>query len=790
MRLLEEALALPAPVRGIWLDRLDVETRIKARLRELLAAATQSDTFLETPAAQGVAASTAAATVLPQPGERLGAWRVVRELDRGGMGVVYLARRDDGAYEQLAAIKLIRAGELMDPAQRAVLIGRFENERRVLARLDHRNIARILDGGETAAGQPYLAMEFVDGPSLLAYCDESKLDVPARIKLFRKICAGVQAAHRHLIVHRDLKPQNILVGIDGEPRLLDFGIARILDHDAPGAGTQTQTQFVAMTPAYASPEQLRQESLTTASDIYSLGVILFELLTGVRPYKIEGMSPAQGERLISTGARSQLRKALLDAPLPDTERRARLARIGSDLERIVAKAMHMDPERRYESAQALADDLHRHLVGQPVQAHPDSLRYRIGKFVRRHRLGTAAAVLALVAILTASGIAFWQAGQARRAAQDMGLINSFLVDVLNVSNPLNSGSELTLGDALDEAAGKIDERFADRPDLAVDIRNTLGESLQARFRLEAAERQFERARQDGERVLGLYDHQVLMALNGLAAVRKDQNRMTEAIALYEEILSRIEHSGQTHLSTYAGALNDLGVAYLSIENRERAIGYLQRSLDAMEHVQMPDNLELMDENRALTMISLAQAHRSLGNLDRAEALYDEGQRVLERLYPEGAPQLGILLNSRARLAQDRGDMAAAIGFQKQSIDLLQKSFRGDNSHTLVAAINLSRLGLSTGDLVLAEEWAVKSAEMADRMYASGAPHTFHVNALSALAGVRLAQGRREDASAALLWARGLLARIDSVPRSSSDRVAEQIGELCADRAAKSLPVCR
>jgi tetratricopeptide (TPR) repeat protein len=791
MRLLEQALALPLSQRAAWLATLQAEDRVLARLRELLAAATEADTFLETPLAPSLAAAAPGdrGHGLPKAGDRLGAWRIVRELDRGGMGVVYLGRRDDGTYEQLAAIKLIRTGELIGHAQHAQLVSRFQNERRLLARLDHRNIARILDGGETAAGEPFLAMEFVDGPSLLVHCDEARLDVPARIAVFRKVCAGVQAAHRHLIVHRDLKPQNILVGADGEPRLLDFGIARILEPDAPD-GSATQTQFVAMTPAYASPEQLRQEALTTASDIYSLGVILFELLTGVRPYRMDNKSPAQAERLISTGARSQLRRALLDAPLPDGERRARLARISTDLERIVAKAMHPDPVRRYESAQALADDLQRQLRGQPVLAHPDSLRYRIGKFVRRHRIGTAAAALALLAILAATAAAFWQARQANRAAADMALVNRFLTDVIQVSNPFAAGEEMTLGDALDEAAGKIDERFADRPDIAVDIRNTLAESLQARFRTEAAGQQYERAAQDGERLFGRHDHRVLMALNGLAAVRKDQSRMSEAVAIYEDILGRIEESGHTQLPTYAGALNDLGVAHLIMENHAKAAGYLQRSLDAMEHVNRPEDEALFEENRALTTISLAQAHRSMGNLDRAAELYDQGQRELERLYPDGAPQLGVVLNSQARLAQDRGNLPAAIDFQKRSIAMLEKTLRGDHAHKLVPMVNLARLALTQGDLALAEEWAGKAMAMADRLYASGAPHPLHVNALSALAAVRMAQERREEAATMLGFARDMLPRIDSVPRSTSDRIAGQIGELCADRSRPPLSVCR
>lgn len=789
--LLEQVLALPPTQRLAWLHSRTVAPEVVQRVLSLLAMEETSRDFLETPVAIDSQLDFGAVTwELPATGSRLGAWELLRKLDAGGMGVVFLARRADGAYQQQAAIKFVHTDHLvLDARHRAELVARFENERQLLARLDHPNVARILDGGETAVGQPWLAMEFVDGPSLLVHCERTGLDASARVALFRKVCAGVQAAHRHLIVHRDLKPHNILVGSDGEPRLLDFGIARFLDVDAANGGARTQTRFVAMTPAYASPEQLRQESLTTASDIYSLGVVLFELLTGTRPFRVEGMTPPQSERLISTGARPALRKALLEGSLPDAERRTRLAHIGSDLERIVGKAMHPDPERRYDSAQALADDLQRHLDGQPVMAHPDSLRYRISKFVRRHRLGTAAAVLALTAILVASGIAFRQAGEARRAAQDMAQVNRFLVDVLNVSNPLSSGSELTLADAVDEAASKIDERFADRPDLAVDIRNTLAESLQARFRPDAAAAQFERAFTDGEQLFGPDDRRVLMALNGLAAARRDQNRMDEAAGMYEDILQRIERSGQTALPVYAGALNDLGVLHLTREDQARGVEYLQRSLDAMALIPPDNEPLLMAENRALTMISLAQAHRALGDLDRAADLYDQGQQVLERLHPDGSPQLGIVLNSRARLAQDRGDLTAAIALQKQSVAMLEKTLRSDHVHTLVAMIHLARLSLAVGDIASADDWAQKSLAMADRLHDQATPGVAQINALTALAAVRQAQARREEASSALSSARDLLAVIKAVPASASDRVAGQIAELCAGVDAPSLPVC-
>ena len=786
LRLLDEALALPDDAREAWLATRTESASVLVRLRELLAAAQASGGFLEATHAPGLTAGSAA--LLPAPGQRLGAWRIERELDRGGMGVVYLAHRDDGAYEQQAAIKLIHTGFWLDDEARTVALARFANERRVLARLDHHNIARVLDGGQTDSGQPYLVMEFVDGPSLIAHCERQSLSVAARIELFCKVCAGVQAAHQHLIVHRDLKPSNILVGSDGEPRLLDFGIASALEPDG-ASSNRTQTRFAAMTPAYASPEQLRQEPLTTASDIWSLGVILFELVTGAKPFQIEGTSLLHSERIVSSGTRASLRQALTQSEMAEPERRARLAHVGGDLERIVGKALHPEPARRYASAQALSDDLQRFLRGQPVLAHPDSAGYRLTRFLQRHRLGAALATLALAAILITSGVAFWQAKQARQASKDMQQVNAFLLDVLRLSNPFANGEELTLGQALDQATGLIDERFGQRPDLAIGIRNTLGESLQSRFLLDASQRQYQQAREEGERLFGPDDARVLTAINGLAAVRKDQNRIDDAIALYEDVLRRAERSGQTFLPVYASALNDLGVAHSTLEHNELAVTFLQRALDALSSTVTDENDEVVEENRALTILSLAQAHRALGHLDRAGTLYDEAQRVLERLHPEGSPQIAVLLNSRARLAQELSDLPAALGFQERSVAMLRESFRGDHAHTLVAIVNLAKQAIALGDLEKAEQAANEGAEMAQRLY-QDTPHHYQVYALATLADLQLHRKRLPEAAQALQQARELIGKIEAMPTSRIEQVDGLIADLCALPEAASQPLCQ
>lgn len=773
MRLFDAALDVPAPERAAWLAAQPMSDAVAARVRALLAAGDGAGTFLERPAA-------ALSSPLPQPGDRLGAWRIERELDAGGMGVVYLASRADGAYEQQAAIKLVRA--TFDAGSRAELVARFENERRLLARIDHVNVARVLDGGSTADGMPYLVMEYVDGASLTAYCERQRLDVPARVALFCKVCDGVEAAHRHLIVHRDLKPQNILVGTDGEPRLLDFGIARALEREVDHDATLTASR--AMTPAYASPEQVRGEPLTTASDVYSLGVVLFELLAGARPYSLDGLSPAQSERVICDTDPPTLRRALASAPLPETERRARSLRIGNDLERILARAMHKAPERRYGSAQALGDDLRRQRAGLPVHAHPDSFGYRVGKFVRRHRAGTAIASIALVAVLAAAGVALLQAREARRAAADTAQVNAFLVDMLNLSNPYMADGEVSLAAALDEAATQVDARFADRPDLAADIRYALGHSMLGRYRLDAAQAQLERSLADSERVSGRDAPSSIRAVATLASLQKERGDFAAAKAGYADALARLERGGHTHDPLLATVLNDAGVTHLLQEEFDEARALFERALVVGDNADPPPSTE----ERTQTLGNLAHALRGIGELDRADALYAQVQASFEALYPEGGPYQAIVLNNRARLANQRGEPEQALALQQQAVAMHRRAFTGDHVMVLTPMTNLTRQARDLDRIELAEQWGLEAVAMADRLYAD-APHAYHVNALAALADVRLAQGRDEDAAALLRRALDVLARVDAVPASTADFVAHLRETLCADGSYTKYAAC-
>ncbi len=344
-------------------------------------------------------------------GRRLGAYELVSELGRGGMGAVYLARRADGRFEQEVAVKLLKRGTDTDEVLR-----RFRAERRILARLEHPNIARLLDGGESEDGLPFFVMEHVDGVPLTAFARGHRLSIRARLALFGKVCAAVEFAHQNLVVHRDLKPGNILVTPDGEPKLLDFGLARLLgpEDGAESGLTVTTAESRRLTPAYASPEQVRGLALNTASDVYSLGALLHELLTGTQPHRFSGPHPPPAELLRVIGEEEPLRPSL--AADPEVGPRLR-----GDLDNIVGLAMRKDPARRYQSVGALADDLRRHLDNRPVRARPDTWSYRTEKFVRRNKTSVVVGIAVFLALASAGVIAAWEAHeaaqQARRAEQ-------------------------------------------------------------------------------------------------------------------------------------------------------------------------------------------------------------------------------------------------------------------------------------------------------------------------------------------------------------------------------------
>lgn len=352
-------------------------------------------------------------------GRTLGAYRITGVVGRGGMGVVYSAVRDDEQYEKRVAIKLVNRG--LDPD---ILLERFRTERQILAQLEHPYVARLLDGGVTPDGRPYLVMEYIEGVSITRHCEDKKLPAPQRLRLFQKVCEAVDYAHRNLVVHRDLKPDNILITPEGLPKLLDFGVAKLLSPGVPdGPLTLTVETARAMTPDYASPEQIKGERITTATDVYSLGVCLYELLTAVRPHQLREYTLAEIEESVCHRNVLPPSHAVTGDP-----RRARLLK--GDLDNIVLKAMRKEPERRYASAGQLAEDVERYLTGRPVSARPDTTAYRVNKFVRRNKLAVAAAALAVLALVVGGVVTAYQSRKAENRFQQVrSLAKVFLFDM-------------------------------------------------------------------------------------------------------------------------------------------------------------------------------------------------------------------------------------------------------------------------------------------------------------------------------------------------------------------------
>lgn len=777
MRLLEQALALPPESRTAWLREQNADADVARRVHELLAAERDSTRFLEQPAELPLQA---AMGVLPQSGEQLGPWQLLRLLDAGGMGVVFLARRADQAYEQQVAIKLLRGDYLLvDEQQRAELVTRFDNERHLLARLDHPNIARILDGGTTAAGIPYLVMEYVDGLPLTDHCDRARLDVRQRLAVFTHVCDGVQAAHRSLIVHRDLKPGNVLVGSDGQPRLLDFGIARTLADDSGRALTQTAS--FAMTPAYASPEQARNEPLTTASDVYSLGVMLYELITGRRPYRLDGLTPAQSERAICETAPPTLRQALGEAIADDSERRRRLAGIGGDLERIVAKAMHKEPSRRYESAAALAEDIRRYLGGRPVLAHPDSLGYRAGKFLRRNRLGVAAATVALGAILVAAAAALWQAREAGKAAADTAQLNDFLVAMLDSSDAYSAGTEPTMSEAIEASVEQIDTRFATRPDLAASLRRSIGISLTNRARFATADEQLRKGLAEALASLGENAPLTLRLRNALALSRNYQGDRSEALALAEDNLRRAEAAGLTGTALYPELLNDLAYLYLTGEDWAKALPHAQRAVDGFDR----HGIAVTAINQAAMLSNLAQALESLDQPQAAIAPYQRAIALIDEAFPQGHPDAAITRNNLGLLYRRLGDNEHALQLMQESADMRRRLVKPGHPLIVRGFTNAARMALEVDKVEQALANARIAVENGEQAFPE--PHLHQAQALTALAEAELRHGDYAASATTLARAETEMAALAEPTTSAVDYLASVRKQLC-EHASNRVPI--
>ncbi len=691
-------------------------------------------------------------------GDRIGPYRVLRTLGTGGMGEVYLAERADAQFEQQVAIKVVHGGAL---AAGTGIHSRLKLERQILAQLDHPNIAHLLDGGSLADGRAYIVMEYVDGIAIDAYCDLNRLDIVARLKLFQIVCAAVHYAHQNLIVHRDLKPSNILVTAAGVPKLLDFGIAKLLDERQAGQHTlaMTQADIRIMTPDHASPEQVRGEPITTSSDVYVLGVLLYKLLAGTGPFLISSVRLSEIERAI---CERDPRPPSQTVPIDDSEESRSIAdargtnpkrllrSLAGDLDNIVLMAMRKEPERRYASAQQMASDIQRYLEGRPVIARRDTWSYRSSKFVRRHWLPVTAGVGAAALVLAFAANTYRQslriaaerdrvAQQRERAEHERARaeeVSSFLVNLFKLSDPEeNRGNQVTARELLDSGAKRLRAGLQDQPETKAALLSTVGavydslgqyqealpildESLRLQDQshdasrintllelghartqlgdLRGAETPLQEALRLAETDFGARSLESAHALWNLGLLRHEQGQYSQAKDLYIRSLAILEQKAAPP-TDISVVLDDLATVYTREQQWVPAKQTYERALDIDRRVLGDDHPRV-----ASRLANLAFVAQNMGELKHAEALYLDALRRGQRAYGDRHFNTTVFKSNYGLLLQREGRLAEAEPLLRSVLDVRLSLLGADHFMVGYARQSLAMLLHDKGDLPGAE----------------------------------------------------------------------------------------
>jgi len=670
-----------------------------------------------------------------------GEYRILRALGRGGMGQVHLAERTRGGFTQRVALKLLRPDLFQPLASVPWLEERFERERQILARLEHPGIARLIDGGYGPGGQPYLAMEYIEGDSLTEFVARCQPGVEARLELFIAVCEALHYAHQRLVVHRDLKPSNILITAAGEPRLLDFGIATLVEPDADPARLPETTASRTghwFTPSYASPEQVRGERVTTLTDVYSLGVLLYELLTGVLPYDIEDLTPA-GIQLVVAGR-------IPDRPSTRVADPRLARRLRGDLDTIVLKALAKEPDRRYRSAQDLAADLRRHLEHQPVSARPDSLGYRLRTFARRHRAGVASAGLVLAALVIGLVTTTWQARvaasarqRAERALARSEEVTGFLVDLFRQSDPFVAPVDAAFAaGVLERGMTRLDE-LRDDPELQARLLDALGLLTLSLGQVRDADSLLELAL-DLRRGLHGEDHpDVAVSIQHLGRVRRVQGRYAEAEALYRQALATFARTGGREQAVYADALSDLAFLLPYLSRVAEAESVYRETLAIRRRVLPPDDPAVPE-----AVMRVAATLRSMGNFAAAESAAREGLRLRRRALGRTHHLVGhTLINIADIIVRDSTRWAEAESLYVVGVNLQRRAL-GDRFLGLVHGMG-NRAALLRRQRRYAEAESLLQAVVALREETLGKSHISVAYGRAAIADLWADQGRIAEA---------------------------------------------
>jgi serine/threonine-protein kinase len=718
--LFKRVLDRPPERRAAFLNEACGEDlELRCEVESLLEFSDQGDEFLEQPAIEIALKSFLHGAL--KPDQRIGTCKVVAQIGSGGMGEVYLAH--DQKLNRQVALKLVRFGTGGEETAR-----HFLREAQILASLNHRNIAQLYGAEIIPDGFSFLIMEYVEGVRIDKYCDDNQLSVRDRLEMFRRVCGAVHYAHQRLIIHRDIKPANILITKEGEPKLLDFGIAKLLDPEASMAGEQTVTFAAAMTPEYASPEQVRGETMTTASDVYSLGVILYELLTGQRPYRIKGRNPAEIARAITEQEPARPSTAIARGSGSSKSQGPNPKILRGDLDNIVLNAMRKESQRRYASVEQFSEDIRRYLGDRPITARKDTFSYRTVKFIKRNKVAVTTATLVVLAIVTGLIVALWQAENARQQ-RDLAhherlkaeRINTFLQRMLSFSNqsvtsvwPVAQKKDVTVNEMLDRVTPQVEAELTDQPDVRAQVLRTIGSAYASQGRYDMAEKNLRTALNDEIQLYGENNPEVADTMSELGVLSYRQVRYEEANSLLEKAIAAYKTQRQANLASFNPAKLALALDYLAATKLYQVDPYAAKPL-MLEALRISSGANLRDKDRLVVAFNKSDTGASMvytGELEKGQALLHEALTEYRQISNRPQWEQGSTLThlGAALTMQRQFDEAEKYLIEGERV---YRETLGDKSFYLSANLNRQAILFSEkNDLKAAEEKARESLAVA------------------------------------------------------------------------------